>query len=479
MALPLGGSSTDDAELYQLASAELQRLQRQYRIMERDREAYQDEMRTCIAKQRKMIDMFTREKQELLLAARINKSEKQETKNASYKNRMEILLKQQDLIEAKIKTEQLQLKELDAQIRKVEDQVNELRSSHMNDDKYLVKVQEQNREVDLLENRLHTATVKFNKMLMGNRLLKHEIDLLVKSKAHFNDLYQQLTQKLADGKKVILDLIEQATVAYDQREESQNKLLALKERDKVNVAMYGHEMRELQRELDHDIKLQEFLGIKGQKRIMQDLELREAEKKKDQRETLARTIEKFENILQQIRNFCNETDIDRVAALFMKQEEENFALFNYVNELNNECELLKDQVKELTINMNEQREINRQKAMEQQDTLGSLNNELKDKQDQTNAMKNKLDTTNRVTSDILDKINGLFVTLKQSQESQQTASVLNLLGSDSVNTNVNKYNVNFSEGTIVHLVNIVNAPLEDKQDDAVHFEFERKGLSQR
>lgn len=62
------------------------------------------------------------------------------------------------------------------------------------------------------------------------------------------------------GKKVILDLIEQATVAYDQREESQNRLFALKERDKVNVAMYGHEMRELQRELDHDIKLQEFLG---------------------------------------------------------------------------------------------------------------------------------------------------------------------------------------------------------------------------
>lgn len=38
----------------------------------------------------------------------------------------------------------------------------------------------------------------------------------------------------------------------------------------------------------------------------------------------------------------------RVAALFIKQEEENFALFNYVNELNNECETLKDQVKELT-----------------------------------------------------------------------------------------------------------------------------------
>lgn len=57
-------------------------------------------------------------------------------------------------------------------------------------------------QVDLLENRLHTANVKFNKMLMGNRMLKHEIDLLVKSKAHFNELYLELVQKLADGKVI-------------------------------------------------------------------------------------------------------------------------------------------------------------------------------------------------------------------------------------------------------------------------------------
>lgn len=71
MALPLAVGSTDDAEMYQLATAELQRLQRQYRIMERDREAYQDEMRISIGKQRKIIDMLAREKEELLLASRM------------------------------------------------------------------------------------------------------------------------------------------------------------------------------------------------------------------------------------------------------------------------------------------------------------------------------------------------------------------------------------------------------------------------
>jgi len=47
-------------------------------------------------------------------------------------------------------------------------------------------------------------------------------------------------------------------------------------------------------------------------------------------------IAKFEAILSQIKEFSGEDDIDRVAAQFVKQEEENFAIFNYVTELNNE-----------------------------------------------------------------------------------------------------------------------------------------------
>jgi hypothetical protein len=47
-------------------------------------------------------------------------------------------------------------------------------------------------------------------------------------------------------------------------------------------------------------------------------------------------IAKFEEILSQIKEFSGEEDIDRVAAQFVKQEEENFAIFNYVTELNNE-----------------------------------------------------------------------------------------------------------------------------------------------
>lgn len=41
-------------------------------------------------------------------------------------------------------------------------------------------------------------------------------------------------------------------------------------------------------------------------------------------------------ILKQLKDFCNEEDADRLPVIFVKQEEENFAFFNYVNEINNE-----------------------------------------------------------------------------------------------------------------------------------------------
>lgn len=69
---------------------------------------------------------------------------------------------------------------------------------------------------------------------------------------------------------------------------------------------------------------------------MADLEAKEAIKKQQQKEATEQLITAYNSILDQIKQFSGESDVDRLAARFLKQEEENFTLFNYVNELNNE-----------------------------------------------------------------------------------------------------------------------------------------------
>ena len=59
-------------------------------------------------------------------------------------------------------------------------------------------------------------------------------------------------------------------------------------------------MRELQRKLDHDAKLQEFLAIKGQQRLNTEQQEREADKRKKRLEEMERQFVEFDKIFQRI-----------------------------------------------------------------------------------------------------------------------------------------------------------------------------------
>lgn len=53
------------------------------------------------------------------------------------------------------------------------------------------------------------------------------------------------------------------------------------------------------------------------------------------------------------QKFSTEEDVEKLASSFKKQEEENFALFNYVNELSHEVETLNETVHQLRENIGE------------------------------------------------------------------------------------------------------------------------------
>ena len=86
------------------------------------------------------------------------------------------------------------------------------------------------RLVCILENRLEVATKRFNVLVTDNARLRKEIDDLLKERAQFNALWMRLNGQLNSGKQVINDLIEQATITFNQRDEELNKINALKER---------------------------------------------------------------------------------------------------------------------------------------------------------------------------------------------------------------------------------------------------------
>jgi hypothetical protein len=72
----------------------------------------------------------------------------------------------------------------------------------------------------------------------------------------------------------------------------------------------------------------------------------EAEKKKESQED---SVETYEVAFQKIKEMTGEDDLDLLVNRFIEVEDTNFALFNYVNEQNNEIEKLNDEIQYVSI----------------------------------------------------------------------------------------------------------------------------------
>lgn len=116
-------------------------------------------------------------------------------------------------------------------------------------------------------------------------------------------------------------------------------------------------MRNLQRKLNHGSKLQEYLGIKGQRRILLDLEQRDEAKRKAELEFKENQLNQYKDLLQRITEFCGEEDIERLAVQFKRQEADNFSLFSYITELNREIDGITDRILKLKSDVDAERDL--------------------------------------------------------------------------------------------------------------------------
>lgn len=71
----------------------------------------------------------------------------------------------------------------------------------------------------------------------------------------------------------------------------------------------------------------------------------EIERKKESQED---TVETYEEAFARIREMTGEEDMDILVNHFIKVEDTNFALFNYVNEQNSEIEKLSEDISDVS-----------------------------------------------------------------------------------------------------------------------------------
>ncbi|CAL1535497.1 unnamed protein product [Lymnaea stagnalis] len=373
-------SDMSDTDMEGLQEQELAKLQRSFQNMEGDRAAYTQESQNSIRKQKQEMKQLESEKQELLKELRLAESRTNQIKDEQHTDTLVTLLEAKDKNDEEMKAEDEKQRELDAEIKKWEKKVKEQQKNMGGSNMSSQHNTQMNKTQLVLENRLDQAKKRFNDCLSQNAKLRDEIESHRNEHRRFENLYKKLEKELKNLRKEMAEVIESSTAAYDQRDDAQAKMIILKEKADKDVQQHNTEMKELVRIIDHDRKLKEFMGIKGQER-QEDPQLVAWRQRKGKfievkkKESQEDSVETYEEAFTRIKIMTGEDDINILVNRFIEVEDTNFALFNYVNEQNNEIEKLNEDISTIQLEIQKFKEQGIQLESQRKQILKNLENQ--------------------------------------------------------------------------------------------------------
>lgn len=341
----------DPLEAQLEAQMELSHLQRQYRCLRNDRRMYTDETENTLRKQKITIEALVKEKKELEAMMHVASSRQNEKFDQRNVEKLVELLEREAQAQEELKKEKEAIAGVDEKVAAMREKINQ-QSKKMGGSKdvYQEKHVANMKLTRILENRLDEMTKKFSIALTGNLKLREHINHVEGQKARFLDLHKRLQAELIEGKKEIDRISEVATTHFTIRDEAQHRMASLRERADREMAVYNAEIKDVKRILEHDRKLRKFMTTKAEDRasILEDeLMVRAMKKYEAQLNGLQQETSKFEEIFDKIKEATGIEDTDTLVESFIENEDRNFALYNYVNNMNTEIENLKDDIRRL------------------------------------------------------------------------------------------------------------------------------------
>jgi len=336
-------------------------IQRKYRIMEGSRRSYSEDSQSTIRRQRATIEQLKADNSKLKEQLQLETKSGIKAPTPQEQQEISRLHDLADTYTRKIELEKRRLEELDQaealaaakslEQRKNNGGVNAGRDHHL-------QVQ---RQVKVLEERLHKAIVKFNEALAHNKDLRDEIDNLRRERVVFDQIYKKLDKELQQKKGEMARVIEVSNIAYDARDQAQNEMAALRAQADKEQAVFEREWRDLGEIIERDMKFKEAmrreelnqlgdLSMDDETHLKRKLQKGSWALAKDKAGSalLADTMQSYEDAFARIQAATGISDIDELVSSFIAAEDENYTLFNYVNELSQEQEKLQEQVTEIS-----------------------------------------------------------------------------------------------------------------------------------
>ncbi|XP_048029465.1 coiled-coil domain-containing protein 114 [Megalobrama amblycephala] len=421
-------SDSSDLDFDGIVETEVEKLQRQFRITEGDRQAYSIQSQEKIRKQRQEISKLREEQEELLRVFECQSNKKSDNQDTEC---IQTLLEQRNTMDDQLENERLTQTQLEQEITNMEKRLVEVRRGEITaSQSHTSQARHAQKATRTLENKLDRALIRFNEQLTKNSQLREELETLRMERVRFQQLHRRLEKVLQDVRKDIGEVIDMSTTAYDAREEAQTKMTMMKEKAIKDFAQYSAEKKELERVIAHERRLKEFMATKSNERTAMDdgQEMRRRQEMKQQRRADAGevTFETLEEVFQQIKRLTGEDNLEMLVTKFIKVEDRNFALFNYVNEQNIEAEKLREQIHQI----GEEMEQLHMKGVQQEQENQVALQQVKDLQEECERQTQQYEAQANDINKILDQINTGIDSVFNKIDCDPTL-VVDMLGSSS------------------------------------------------
>jgi chromosome segregation ATPase len=422
---------------------ELQQLQREYHNMEFNRRAYEDQSHAVLREQQSTIDKLRRDNDVLKSDIAVILRGNNKPISAEMHEAMQQLSEQGDKYFLAIEAERQNNTILEEQIQIMRNKIYQQRKSmggvNAPRENYLM-IQKQ---IRILENRLDKSLVKFNEAISHNKALRDQIDDLRRERVVFENIYRKIERDLQEKKRQMAEIIELSNQAYEQRDNFQMEVAAIEQANRKEREEFDEQMAALARMLDTELTLPAMgstnqnaltMNAKGSRslpRLYMTAELaasRGALSRSPSRLSPTRLsrsaggmgslspdsksisqggeidykerVQNFEEAFNKIKAATGISDVDTLVKTFIKNEEHNFSLFNYVNEQNNEIEKLEEQIAQLKDEERKFAEESGQDVNQHKEILKDLETKL----NSTNSMAEKYELRCQDLSRILESL---------------------------------------------------------------------------
>uniref|UniRef100_A0A182REA4 ODAD1 central coiled coil region domain-containing protein n=1 Tax=Anopheles funestus TaxID=62324 RepID=A0A182REA4_ANOFN len=174
--------------------------------------------------------------------------------------------------------------------------------------------------------------------MLGGWKQRSEIENMLGERKLYNQQWQQYVGELNRNRKFLLDMIERATLAFNQGEDLCYRIDSLKAQETRDKRARVQEMIEVERQIVGTRYINEFLHTKGFQRAVADLDPRLVRKRNLFKTVHRDKINRFGTIIDDTKEYLKLAAVQDILLEIEKQQDKYTALFRYMNITNAKIE---------------------------------------------------------------------------------------------------------------------------------------------